>query len=163
MFFCTHRNQFWERNSNDFAQRWNYRFFLFQNNLDKDFSSIDWRWWGLKGTYFYCFEFSHRIRRRNYFIIGRSSFSLMINRCFLDDSLMFNRGNIASFNVEKHWEHGWSIDVTSRSLQCLQCSKYNWCTIDNFDDNINEPSMFSLCSRLGVALQLTLIQIYYIS
>ena len=150
MFFCTHRNQFWEHSSNYFAQRWNYRFFSFKTFFDKIFWSIDWKWWDLKGTYFDSFEFSHRIRRRNYFLIGGSSISLMINWCFLDESLMFISGKIVSLIVEKHWEHGWSIDVASKSHQCLQCSKYNWCMIDIIDDNIDESSILSFCSRLGL-------------
>ena len=73
--------------------------------------------------------------------------SLIIHQCFIEESLMFSWWNIAGFNVEKHWKHGWNIDVSSKIHQCLRCS--NWCIIDAIDDNINKSSMLPMCSWQG--------------
>ena len=73
---------------------------------------------------FFCFEFSNIACKRSnskWFMIVW----LVIHRCFIDESLMFSKRNIAGFNVQKHWKHGWSVDVTSNIHQVELM--HHWC------------------------------------
>ena len=66
---------------------------------------------------------------------------------FIRDLFIFTWQNIVAWSVEKHWEHGWNNDVTSKSHQVLRCSMLDRCIFDVIDEKIVESSMLTMCPR----------------
>ena len=107
-FRCTYRNQFWDYHSFFPSKVELLLFCLLTYLFDMYLGSIWLEMMKLE-------EFVVFIAMNSAIQHVRETFSSsMINHCFIGESLIFNRWNIAPFSEEKLWKRGWNIGVTSK-------------------------------------------------